>query len=482
MKNNFKKIVCIILVISILTSAVFSLTSFANDVITYNSSMDKYFSELKDNIPLNAIGSCGYVAMSIMLAYYDTYWNDRFVGSQYEGNLVYDSDSIGSGYITIKTENELVKQLYSQYRELGGTLSEKDFYEENYPDIVEQHQGEGYLHLDLIGMGIENGYYDGIFSKDEYSASIVETAMILDAYFDDIFGEYIYYDPLNLNSVSGNYPPISIEVLKSSSIANSQDSVVQKMYELLDDGIPVMYRGSDSDGSGHRMIAYDVVKDDNGNIIDCEMHTGWVGDFETTLNTTKYNSNIAILWLEIDTTRIPHSCSNNYLLENGNTVCSCDLYGDLHPEHVHKAENGYAMCPAADRTSTCICGEKVVGPHDYSYLNYSSIQHWYECDCGAKTEIESHNNTYTSFTNTTHAGYCECGYSFSGQSHILEYQNVSDLYHKCVCACGYSKTASHTTKAINNRYSECTVCGAVFDMWSDVTIKKADELLDPETE
>lgn len=53
-------------------------------VFTNDCYMSQYFLNLTDNFPLNSHGSCGYVAISMLLSYYDTYWSDGFIPEGYE--------------------------------------------------------------------------------------------------------------------------------------------------------------------------------------------------------------------------------------------------------------------------------------------------------------------------------------------------------------------------------------------------------------
>ena len=461
MKRTVKKIISIIIIFSILVSTVFVLTSSADEE-TYSSSADKYFSELKKNIPENVVGSCGYVAMSMLLAYYDTYWNDSFVDAQYDWSVAYTESALINGYSTIRTENNLFLSQYNQYVASGGTLSQDEY----YINFVNMYQNAGYLHLDLIGIGIDEGYYDGLIQNDEYAASLYETGLLFDIYFDDIFGDCIYFDPYDLFNSPNAQLPLKIKYL-SMDDGYSYDYVFNKMAELVDSGVPVMYRGAKyADGytgnelfpkkTGHRMIAYDVIKE-NGDVIDFVMHTGWTeteGEYAycQNLSDMPYNMDIGILWLEINENMISHTHSDNYLLSGGGTACSCEFYGSLHPEHVHE-------------------GNETGSGEDY--VNYACVCCW----CDEPHSFTSYNNP----TSTSHTAVCECGYSTS-KAHVFTYESISSLYHISVCACGYTTTGMHTTRAIDNRYSACTLCGEVFDSWSDNTIFKIEEDIPQEQE
>ena len=64
----------------------------ANVPEEHTSCADHYFSELDgDNIPLNAMGSCGYIAPAMLLTYYDMYCNDDFAHEKYEQDVTYNS-------------------------------------------------------------------------------------------------------------------------------------------------------------------------------------------------------------------------------------------------------------------------------------------------------------------------------------------------------------------------------------------------------
>lgn len=43
-----------------------------------------YFSNLNENMANNLYGSCAYTSMSMLLSFYDTYWNDSIINSSYD--------------------------------------------------------------------------------------------------------------------------------------------------------------------------------------------------------------------------------------------------------------------------------------------------------------------------------------------------------------------------------------------------------------
>ena len=388
-KRIFKKVVTFIVVFAMFLSLI--IPTYAEESTGYTSCRDRFFRELKEYVPENIMNSCSYVAMSMLLSYYDTCWNDNFVADEYEKTI----DMAGGGQANtspINLENQIINE---------------NMTDESYISFVEEHQGDGYLHIDLIGMGIDAGYYDGLFQDDEYGATIYETAHLLDEYFDGIFGEYNYYDYFGLNETIEETPPIIIKVMESDGTQSSVNEIKSKIYELLDDDVLVMYAGEDNDGERHRMIIFETIEED-GEAVDCKIHTGHTSETYSTLNTTEYSSDISILWLEIDKTRIPHLCNYKFDTFNGNGLCACEFYGSIHENHVHRTANGEEQCPAANKSNYCVCWEPLYGPHNYNILKYNANTHWYECACGKILggNTSGHSLVYSNSNNITHEESC----------------------------------------------------------------------------
>ena len=92
MKNNKKivkiKQIAILLICLILCLSAFETTAFAIAepcVLNHFSNLD--FSSIYEGPETRtppSMNSCPYTAMSMLLSFYDTYWNDRFVDEKYE--------------------------------------------------------------------------------------------------------------------------------------------------------------------------------------------------------------------------------------------------------------------------------------------------------------------------------------------------------------------------------------------------------------
>ena len=61
---------------------------FENTDVMYlnNNFSTKYFYNLNNYCGNNSKGSCGYVALSMILSFYDTYWDDRVIPENYDQN------------------------------------------------------------------------------------------------------------------------------------------------------------------------------------------------------------------------------------------------------------------------------------------------------------------------------------------------------------------------------------------------------------
>lgn len=67
-----------------------SSDTYLSNISHYSNFKNHYFDNLTYNFGVNYKGSCGYVAMAMLLSYYDTYISDDIVDEQY--------DIVSSGY------------------------------------------------------------------------------------------------------------------------------------------------------------------------------------------------------------------------------------------------------------------------------------------------------------------------------------------------------------------------------------------------
>ena len=458
MKRFKGKLISVFLVVSFLLS-IFTINVSATSE-EYNTVAHHHFAKLTSHIPENVNGSCSYVAASLLLSFYDSYWHDDIIAEYYEYTTRPSSspnNAYPNGAAMLKTEDSE----WSDYEEKGGSYSNFIYSSNSNGKLIDQ-----YFHLYLLSLGIAQGFYEGGANSESFGTTFVELATVLDLYFDLRFGPNDYVLPYGETNED---IPFNIHILYEFSPGSSREAVLQIIEEQVTSGNPVLYRGARpateddetenanesnlaNDGKeAHAMVAYNV---DDAGVID--LHTGYGIGSHSKYPGTDYNLNIGVLWIEINEDALPHSCSSNYRwVPTDSYVCSCIAYKDMHPAHEHEDSGDLLRRDATTHTYECIWGDEITELHSFTSCNNP--------------------------TNTSHIAVCKCGYSTS-KAHVFTYESISSLYHISVCACGYTTTGMHTTRAIDNRYSACTLCGEVFDSWSDNTIFKVEEDIPQEQE
>ena len=64
-----------------------------------------YFTNLKDRFGYNVKGSCTYVAVDMLLSYYDSLWNDNFLPEKYDGDNIYVNKTILNAFESPGSKN-----------------------------------------------------------------------------------------------------------------------------------------------------------------------------------------------------------------------------------------------------------------------------------------------------------------------------------------------------------------------------------------
>lgn len=512
MKHHLRKVITIILVASILISC-FSVVASAYTTITpvtepatYNSVAHHHF-EKTPEVPENVNGSCTYVAASMLLSFYDSYWSDAFVSENYEDSFSPSSgpyQDYPNGVPRILLENSA----WENYQTSHPEGSYADF-------ISSDNRFNTYLHLNLISISIAAGYIELNDDEDDddedYGTSLEELAEVLNIYFNSIFGVGDYYLPYGESDSS---LALNIHVLNYNSSESSRDTVLQIMEEQVSVGNPVILGGtknrtndtssaeqtdtqnSNDMFSSHAMIAYNIT--DNGDI---DIHTGWNDnrlegheDELPRFSISPYQRDLGILWIEINEDVLPHSCTNNYNYRTSSAVsnnpdCSCKAYSTLHPAHTHTVENNTVVCSAArDDLNSCstYCSANTSGLHNYNIVGKSYTSHWKECLCGAKKDMTTHNYNIALSNDSNHSSKCECGevnhqyiIKTTAIDHWLECKkcgttteekahvfhgtaSLSSTQHLAQCSCGVTTQEEHNFEYRaydnENHYEKCS-CG-----------------------
>lgn len=283
-----------------------------------------YFNKLTTNFGQNEKGSCCYIAMAMLLSYYDTSWDDNVIPENYD-------------MITLLQNDQFVLDLespgiYTDYNIVPRGVSTNDYYQ-----IVEKYSNF-YLQLKLIQLGKEKfGQYKFDTSMNPCGLFVSQIQELLEYYL------YEYND----------YQKSDVEIEQGSGDLRAY--VKKKVRQ----GVPVLVTMSSSAG-GHAFIIYDY----NETTDELYGHMGWrPGSTRYThiaISTSVYTTFTSATTLNF---KGSHACSNNYKYSNGyetlNTYCPCSLEVDL----VHTHQYRCAKFDSKYHRYYCVCGEEYFSGH-----------------------------------------------------------------------------------------------------------------------
>jgi hypothetical protein len=489
-----------------------------------NTFSAEYFYALKENFGNNTNGSCTCVAIGMLLSFYDSYLNDKFIPEVYDVSGCFLGDHYGSATSPGINFEESWKE-NPEYTD--------------YNDYIEDHI-DGNLHLKLVQLSRPYWNLDGNDTTN------VESVLVPIGHNDILCGINLYdgrsviYDYFSfcLNKDSSFQDIIDIVTVNVSNYnddehkneENPDNAIRLQMIELIEQGIPVIYSGyilptgdenpqdnsnaSASDITGHAMIAYDYDVEEDA----IYFHTGW--ETNTIISEKSddfiYNSRTTILWFEIDYQEVSHAHTNNYhnpQSNNESTLCACQIYAS-HPAHennhfyfdsynyeahflycdcgiILNEENhllSYSYLSSALHTERCNnCNYSYNDYHSYTILNnYSENLHSVSCICGdIKNYLRHSPHVYHPVSDSSHKILCECGALIGEEEHSnFSYVYKNKIAHSCICAdCGFIiGTESHSIVQDTGVKGHCTDCGAIVNIGSDIIIKGAEDDLDLPTE
>ncbi|MBQ8414929.1 MAG: hypothetical protein IJX58_06775 [Clostridia bacterium] len=400
-----------------LEEALSESTSYSSGAVTYDDFMTAYFDNLTYNIGVNYKGSCGYVAMAMLLSYYDTYLNDNIIPEQYDivsnGN---DSDII-SHRNSPGVLRDIVVNIDDTTDNTLRKMSATDYY--SHIDGLSNAS----LHAKLITIGASHGYYNFSASSAQYSAG---------TYFSS---RYVVLNDYLLNVAQMNSTDYELSYLNYESDSSKSDSVKQFALQRIMEGKPVLLSIYGAKG-GHVVVAYDYEYDEDTSSYSIYCHMGWgANKTHVTPESEGFTVYRTALTLDLDT---EHSHSNNY----GITTI------------INNVPNTEYYCYDNCNIITYINKR---GEHNYtnSYDPYSTTQHKAYCECGEYI-LEEHSSSIDACT-------------LCGEPHTHDYSDhysrVSGSQHRSYCACGASKLSAHVTSSgsgvLNNRV--CIFCLATVE-------------------
>lgn len=244
-----------------------------------------YFSNLRsDHFGFNGFNSCGYVALGMMLSFWDTYWDDNLINDYWDNPVECSRD-----YIQLRTQDS------------PGIRSESDTSIFDDPDEIATNvalYSGTYFQCFLIYYALNGLHYD--IDTDGLLMTGLEIYNLLNSYLFS-FKNY------NANEAATTYDFINVR---------------SKAINYVRGGTPVLLGLSKTGSSiGHEVIAYDY--DEINDKLYC--HFGWDGDSyrHMAVEDSEYNIYTDCIAMNLYTN---HSHSNNYYfqdLDENTYYCPC---------------------------------------------------------------------------------------------------------------------------------------------------------------
>ena len=273
--------------------------------------MTEYFQNLKTNFAKNHFGSCGLTALTMLLSYYNTFYDSTLIPENYlsEPSTIYNSGdwetttSPGIKY-SVSTHGFAENEEYAVFDETNNEFC---------PNI------RGYIDYtkDYCFDSLLVTYNDYVVSLNAHSYESIVNAY----YGTDKFTMYKYYSTNNENNT------VFFE------------NVVRT---LLDQDIPVILRmDNGKDTIGHAVVAHSY---DEENIY-CNM--GWFSSTTSEPYTDRYSRLYGIFYIYPNTSNLNHVHSKSYLYNNL-IYCGCGEH--VHTYSINRYNSGY-------HSYVCACGE-----------------------------------------------------------------------------------------------------------------------------
>ncbi len=285
---------------------------------SYSNYMDAYFDNLTLNLGGNTKGSCGYVALGMILSYYDNYLNDDIIEESYD----IKSSSETNNFINERNSPGVFNYQY---------FNQDKGYGNYYKYILSSKEYD--FESKLISMGISKGYHE--VNASDFGTNIEQRETITKTY---------------LNERGFNY---TIEKCYRDELStkNVRDFAIENVKK----GYPVLL-AIEKNGGGHAVVAYDY--DSSNDKLYC--HFGWMY-YWTHINPEDegYSYRNAMV-LKINGS---HSHSNNYVYNN-KSYCYCSHEIITYEPKTHPFSK-FTIIDSSNHLSVCSCGLTQIDRHNF---------------------------------------------------------------------------------------------------------------------
>lgn len=348
-------------------------TAYATNT-TYNTYLEAYFENLTENFGYNYKGSCGYIALGMILSYYDNYFTDDVISERYdvrsEGlgtNMINRHNSPGvmnDNFLYDEIEND---EIENEEIEKGEKISAQKYY--NY--LLDYENYSFHAKLILLADTLKHTY--NFNNDDEPCLSTMSDMMYVARY-------YLY-------NIRGFSPLTNFSVKVNKD--DNEENVKKFIRDEIDRGFPVFTCIESKKGIGHAVVAYDY--DSNGEIY---FHTGWHGyGTRQTVTSISYKKIYRAAAVEFYIKADEHKHTDNYEVIGGDEsdyycYCSDKIVTYKHTEHNYNCK--YEKINADTHKAYCICENYSILNHAYNERckSVSAEKHSAYCKCGASAEVK----------------------------------------------------------------------------------------------
>lgn len=319
------------------------LNSFEGDSFVPNKDfLWTYFAHLSENFPKNTMGVCGYTGISMLLSYYDSYWNDNFIDEKYDsiatsipsGSLYspsYSSYQSPGVWNNISPSGPSIDSIKKEIEKKGITNENSDEFKELLDRRI----------TDFILEQIDSGTFLGNLFQIAVTKGILKSRFIPNCSVSD--GEYLSGIGVNnyimstvlSGAIDGNFHTRGKVLIVKSKMEDDSESEKQRIrseiVEIVKTGRPVLMGGNgytDHNGNGtqdseteqtfgHIAVAYYYDEDDDvlyGNL-------GWGSSYTCTSLDSFFNIQMSDYWA-LNLTNKLKKRSNNYIFIDKNAYYS----------------------------------------------------------------------------------------------------------------------------------------------------------------
>ena len=112
--------------------------------------------------------------------------------------------------------------------------------------------------------------------------------------------------------------------------------------------------------------------------------------------------------------------------------------------------------------------EELTHQHEYTMDKHNATEHWDECECGEKANVEAHKGGTATCTEQAKCTVCGTSYGkLKAHSYLLLKNDAKNHWYECACGAKDKVEGHKGGTATYNKQAECTVCGEAYGAFAD---------------